>query len=139
GEGTRSLIVLARDRGTDELARTRLVYGLELGADVIALRIFKENDRAFRRHEEVACRIAQEIAKHVPRSGRVSLIVGVEQQYRAIIRALHPIAQALEPLLPELEGVDRWGLGIRQPHRIRRRVADGVAHSAGEVDVVDTI
>ena len=78
------------DRRPDELARPRLVDRLEARAHMIALRIFEEDDRPFRRHEEVARRIAQEIAEHVARAGRIALVIGIEQQDRAVIGGLHP-------------------------------------------------
>jgi hypothetical protein len=106
---------------------------------MIALGIFEENDRAVCRHEEVARRIAQEVAEHVSRSGRVSLIIGVKQQHRAVFRPFHPIAKSDEPLTPKPHCIDRGRLGVRQPHSVRCGVGCRVTHPVRKVDVVDIV
>ena len=120
---------LPRDRRPDKLARPRLVDGLELRAHMIALRIFEEDDRAFRRHEEIARRVAQEIAEHVARAGRIALVVGIEQQDRAIVRQpSSSCRKLLQALAAKLDRIDGRGLGIRQPHAVGGIIAHRMAH-----------
>ncbi len=87
GERAGGLVVAAGDRGPDQLAGPHLVHGVDHGADVIALRIVEQDDRAADRHEEIARRVAQEIAEHVARAGGVALVVRVEQDHAAIAGA----------------------------------------------------
>src|SRR5205823_2197918 len=65
GEGSGGLVIPARYRRPDELARPCLIHGLKLGAHMIALGVFEENDRTLSRYKKVARGVAQEIAEHV--------------------------------------------------------------------------
>ena len=113
--------------------------GVEHHRDMIALRIFEQHDRPFRRDEEIAGRVAQEIAEHVARAGGVALVVGIEQHDRAIAGLAHPVAQFRQPPFAQRIRVDEGRLGVGEPHaagRVRRR---RVAHAILEIDILGAV
>ena len=131
GERTGRLVVAAGDRRPDQLARPRLVDRVEHHADMIALRIFEQDDRPFGRHEEIARRVAQEIAEHVARAGGVALVVGIEQHDGAVA-GLASSRRAASPGGPSRSfiGVDGRRLGVGQPHAVRRDRRRRMAHAS---------
>ena len=140
GEGTGRLVVAARHRRPDQLGRPRLVDRVEHHRDMIALRIFEQDDRPFRRNEEIARRVAQEIAEHVARAGGIALVVGIEQHDARHSRPRASRSRSFfRRSLPQRIRIDEGRLGIGQPHaagRVRRR---RMAHAVVEIDILDAV
>ena len=106
---------------------------------MVTLRILEQYDRPFCRDEEVAGRIAQEIAEHVARAGGVALVIGVEENHRAVTGLAHPGAQFCQPPLAQSVGVDKGRLGVRKPHAAGGIGRGRVAHAVLEVHILGAV
>ena len=101
--------------GPDDLRVACLLNRFQAGRHVRALRILEQNDRAFDGHEEVSRGVAQKVAEHVSRAGRVALIVRIEQQQCGVFIFTHHVANAGETIGAQLARIHAAGLGIGDP------------------------
>ncbi len=138
GECPGGLAIAAGNRRPDQLAGSGLGHRVDHGAHMVALRIVEKNDGTRSRHEEIAGRVAQEIAEHVARAGGIALIVGIEEEKRAVAGRSHAGAKPGQATIPQPLGVDRRRLGIRQPHSICGVATKRMTHGIVEGDLVDT-
>ncbi len=133
------LVVLTGDGGPDKFGGASLVYRVEDHRDVIALRIFEEDDRTFSGDEEIAGGVTQEIPEHVSGARRVALVIGVEKDHRAVTGSAHPVAKLLQTPVAQGVGVDKGRFRVRKPHAAGRIGCLRMAHPVLEVHVIHAV